>query len=88
MLRKTLAIRKIVLMEIMEIVHGIRVFAYALWQKAKTRKCPKSIESFLNKITPTVNGYHCYKTAKKLPILYLSTILVLITRKATFKPQW
>ena len=28
---------------------GFRVFEYALWQKAKTRKCRKSTEGFLNK---------------------------------------
>ena len=33
------------------------------------------------------NGYHCKKTAKVQPICYLSTILALITRKATFELQ-
>ena len=30
-----------------KIFHGFCLFEYALWQKTKTRKCPKSIESFL-----------------------------------------
>ena len=33
------------------------------------------------------NGCHCKKTAKVQPICYLSTILALITRKATFELQ-
>ena len=35
--------------ELLKIFLGFRVFEYALWQKAKTRKCEKSIVSFLNK---------------------------------------
>ena len=31
-----------------KIFRGFRVFEYALWQKAKTRTCRKSPESFLN----------------------------------------
>ena len=41
-----------------EIFRRFRVFEYALWQKAKTRKCRKSTESFLNKKTLIVNGYY------------------------------
>ena len=33
------------------------------------------------------NGYRCWKTAKVQPIYYLSTILALITGKATFELQ-
>ena len=35
--------------EVMKIFCGFRVFEYALWQIAKTWKCRKSAESFLNK---------------------------------------
>ena len=73
--------------ELMKIFRGFWVFEYALWQKTKTRKCRKSTESFLNQKTHIVNSYHYQKTAEKLPIWYLSTIMALITRKATFK-QW
>ena len=74
--------------ELMKILHGFQVLKYALWQKTKYRNCRKSAESFLNKKVPLANNYHCYKTAKKFIMFYLSTILVLITRKATFKLQW
>ena len=63
---------------------GLRVFEYALWQKnekrktknkkTKTQKCRKSTESFINQKIPIFNSYHYQKTAKKLPIWYLSTI--------------
>ena len=33
------------------------------------------------------NGYHCKETAKVQSICYLSTILALLTRKATFELQ-
>ena len=33
------------------------------------------------------SGYHCWETAKMQPICYLSTILALITRKASFELQ-
>ena len=45
-------------------------------------------QSFLNKKTLIVNCHQYNKTAKKLPICHLSTILALITRKATFKLQF
>ena len=71
--------------ELLKIFRGFRVFEYALWQKTKTRKCRKSIKSFLNKKAPIVYDCHCQKTAKKQSIYYLSIILALITRKTTFK---
>ena len=40
----------------MEIFRGFRVFQYALWEKAKTRKCRKFTESLLHKKTPIVKG--------------------------------
>ena len=61
----------------MKIFRGFQVFEYALWQKSKTRKCRKSTESFLNQKTRIINSYHYQKTAKKLAIWYLSTILPL-----------
>ena len=61
-----------------------RDFEYALWQKTKTCKCRKSTESLPNKKTLIDNGYHYQKTAKELQIWYLSIILSLIIRKATF----
>ena len=70
------------------IFRGFRVFEYAVWQKTKTRKCRKSTESFPNKKNLSVNSYDYQKTAKKLPLCYLSTILALITRKSSFKLQW
>ena len=73
--------------ELMEIFRGFWVFIYALWQKTKIWKWRKTIVSFLNKEAPIVNHYHCQKTAKMLPILYLSGILALMTRKAFFKLQ-
>ena len=33
----------------MKVFRGFRVFEYALWQKAKTGKCQKLTDSFLNK---------------------------------------
>ena len=36
-----------------------------------------------NKETPIVNGYHYYKTAKKLRVWYLSTNLASIKNKTT-----
>ena len=58
----------------MKILRGFRVYEYAPWQKLKTRKSWKSTESFLNQKIPIVNCYHYQKTAKKLPIWYISTI--------------
>ena len=58
----------------MKIFRGFRITEYALWQKTKTRKLRKSTESFLNQKIPIVNSCHYQKTAKKLPIWYLSTI--------------
>ena len=58
----------------MKIFCGFRVSEYALWQKTKTWKCQKPTESFLNQKIPIANSYHYQKTAKKLPIWYLSTI--------------
>ena len=57
-----------------KIFRGFRLFEYDLWQKTKTRKCWRSTESFLNQKIPIVKVYHYQKTAKKLPIWYLSTI--------------
>ena len=71
--------------ELMKIFRGFRVFKYALWQKMKTRECRKSTESFLNQNAPIVKGYQYQKTAKKLPIWYLSTILASRTTKTTSK---
>ena len=42
-------------------------------KKRKPRKSQKSRESFLNQKTPVVNSYYYQKTAKKLPLWYLST---------------
>ena len=60
---------------LMKIFRGFRGFEYALWQKSKTRKGWKSTESFLNQKRPIANSYHYQKTAEKLAIWYLSTIL-------------
>ena len=43
------------------------------------RKLSKSVKH------PVLTVYRYYKTAKKQPIYYLSTILALITGKAIFK---
>ena len=58
----------------MKIFRGFCIFEYGLRQKVKTRKCRKSTESFLNQKIAIANSYHYQKTAKKLPIWYLSTI--------------
>ena len=38
-----------------KIFHGFHVFEYLLWQKTKTQKCRKSLQSFLIKKAPSVN---------------------------------
>ena len=73
--------------EVIKIFRGFRVFEFALRRKVKTRKCPKSTESFLNKKSPIVNDKNYSKTDKRLPVCYLSNSLALIIRKATFKQQ-
>ena len=37
---------------------------------------------------PLLTAYHYQKTAKKLPVVYLSTLLAFITKKAAFKLRW
>ena len=44
--------------ELLKIFCGFRVFEYAPWQKMKTRKYRKSMESFPNKKTLIANGIH------------------------------
>ena len=53
--------------EVMKSFCGFRVFEYALWQVAKTRKCRKSAESFLNK-----KIYRIYWTLVELKIIFHS----------------
>ena len=69
----------------MKTSRGFWVFEFAVWQKTKTWNSQKPTESFLDKKTSIVNGYYYQKTAKKLPIWYLSTILASKTTKTTFK---
>ena len=40
---------------LLKIFRIFRVFEYALWQKTRTRKRRKSIESFVNQKLPSVN---------------------------------
>ena len=72
----------------MKIFRAFRVFEYALRQKTKTQNAGNQQKAFQIKKTLVVNGYHYWKTAIKLPNCYLSTILALIRRKASFKVQW
>ena len=57
--------------EVMKIFCSFRVFEYALWQKAKTRKCRKSAESFLNK-----KIYQIFWTLVELKIIFHSRKLI------------
>ena len=61
---------------LMKIFRGFRVFEYALWQKAKTRKCRKSTESFLNWKHPLFYGCHYQKTAGKPSVSLLERQLI------------
>ena len=61
---------------------GFWVFEYALWQKAKSKKCQISTETFLNqKSTQCEQLNVTQKTAKKQSVCYLSKMLALITNK-------
>ena len=53
-------------------------------KKQKPANAGNQQKAFQNKKTPIDNGYHYQKTAKELQIWYLSIILSLIIRKATF----
>ena len=71
----------------MEIFRGFRVFEYTLMVKNENPETPEINIKFSKLKTPNGNGYYDWKTAKVQPIYYLSTILALITRKATFELQ-
>ena len=57
-------------------------------KKMKTLKPCKSTETLLIQKNPVLMIYQYCKTAIRHSICYLSTILALITKKATFKLQW
>ena len=71
--------------EPMKIFRGFWIFEYALWQKNKNPKMPEINRKLCKLKTPVVNDCNCQKTAEKSSISYLSTILALITRKATLR---
>ena len=66
----------------MKISHGFR--AYGLYDKKPKPGKAGNQQKLSNLENTYCYQWHYYETTDKLPIWYLSTILVLITRKATF----
>ena len=71
-----------------KIFRGFRVFEYALWQKANTRKCRKSTESFLNQKNTQCQPFTITRKLLKSNHFVIQVQFDFNNKKAAFKLKW